>query len=105
MEVTSYLVFITRRMSQESEKDLSLLVCTGRSCRERQSEYILKRLGNDFCSLGEPANIEIAPTLCRGRCQEGPILVEHYDDKVQIEHTRSNPIKASKIFKHLLTQL
>ena len=63
MEVTSYLVFITRRMSQESEKDLSLLVCTGRSCRERQSEYILKRLGNDFCSLGEPANIEIAPTL------------------------------------------
>jgi NADH:ubiquinone oxidoreductase subunit E len=92
-------------MSQESEKELSLLVCTWRSCRERQSEYILKRLGNDLCSIKESIDIDISPTLCRGRCKEGPILVEHYDNEVQIEHTYSNPIKASKIFKHLLTQL
>lgn len=92
-------------MSQESKKELSLLVCTWRSCRERQSEYILKRLGNDFCSLGEPDSVDISSTLCRGRCQEGPILVEHYDDDTQIEHTYNNPIKASKIFKHLFAQL
>ena len=92
-------------MSQESEKELSLLVCTWRSCRERQSEYVLKRLQNDKWSISECMDIDISQTLCRGRCKEGPILVEHYDDRMQIEHTHINPIKASKIFKHLLTQL
>lgn len=73
-------------------------VCTGRKCRERQSEYILKRLKND--QIAYAADIDIEELSCQGNCQNAPIVC-HYSEDVRLEYTRMNPTKASNIYKHI----
>jgi NADH:ubiquinone oxidoreductase subunit E len=68
-------------------------ICTGRSCGERHSEYIQKRLEADreFYWYKEE-ELVIETCLCQGRCKEGPTVV--YNNDIQIYQ---NPVKASEI--------
>lgn len=68
-------------------------VCHGRKCQSRFSPYILTRLQKDSEFYGY-TNIELTSCLCRGRCEEGPVV--EFDGHIEI---RQNPIKASEILK------
>lgn len=73
------------------KKYMKIQVCRGKTCSERFSEYILKRLESDK-ELFHLDNIIIEACPCTGNCQKWPNIV--IDGK--IEHGM-NPIKASKI--------
>ncbi len=74
---------------------INVKICTGRSCSERHSEYIHKRLEADkeFYHYQED-EILIETCLCQGRCKEGPTVI--YGGDVQLYQ---NPVKASELLK------
>ncbi len=74
---------------------INIKICTGRSCSERHSEYIQKRLEADreFYHYNED-EVVIETCLCQWRCKEGPTVV--YGTDVQIYQ---NPVKASELLK------
>ena len=73
---------------------ITVKVCTGRSCSERNSKYIITRLewDKEFYSYGE--DVEIESCLCQGRCKEGPTVA--FGNDIQIYQ---NPVKASEILR------
>lgn len=69
---------------------MKIQVCTGKTCSERYSQYILTRLEKEK-SLFALDNLIVEACPCTGNCKDGPnILV---DGKLEIH---CNPIKASK---------
>jgi len=70
---------------------MKIKICMWKMCRERYSEYILKRIENDikFHSLEW---IVIEQTPCMWHCKEGPNVMF---DK-HLEH-HVDPLKASKM--------
>lgn len=75
-------------------------VCTGRSCSERHSKYILARIRADKAKFDKEDKIDIVECGCQGRCSEGPIF---YFDKELF--TRGNPVKASEVFLRKLAEM
>jgi NADH:ubiquinone oxidoreductase subunit E len=71
---------------------LTAAVCTGRSCSERMSSYILLRLQREFVNKENEAIITTC--LCQGKCAEGPTLTINGEIT-----TRHNPISASEELK------
>lgn len=69
-------------------------VCHGRSCIERFSPCIRKRLDGDVVFYSYPEEIVIENCLCQNRCKEGPVVSFEKDIHVGV-----NPIKASEILK------
>ena len=74
---------------------INIKICTGRSCSERHSEYIQKRLEADreFYHYSDD-EVLIETCLCQGRCKEGPSVV--YNNDIQIYQ---NPVKASELLR------
>lgn len=75
-------------------------VCTGRSCSERHSKYILARLRADKAKFDKDDKIAITECGCQGRCSEGPVF---YFEKELF--TRGNPVKASEVFLRKLAEM
>ncbi len=73
---------------------LTVRVCTGRSCSERYSSFIQKRLEGDreFYWYGD--DVEIESCMCQWRCKEWPTV--SYDNDL---HFGQNPVKASEILR------
>jgi NADH:ubiquinone oxidoreductase subunit E len=78
---------------------INLRVCTGRSCRERFSAYVVARLENDRTKFFPQEDIEIGTCLCRNRCEESPVI--ETDDGL---YTRMNPIAASQLMSRLVAE-
>lgn len=74
---------------------INVKICTGRSCSERQSQYIHKRLESDreFYSYKED-EVTIETCMCQWRCKEGPTVT--YNNDIQIWQ---NPVKASEFLR------
>lgn len=70
---------------------MKIQVCTGKTCRERYSEYILARLERDR-ELFWLDNLIVETCPCTGNCKDGPNML--IDGKVELH---CNPIKASKM--------
>jgi Thioredoxin-like [2Fe-2S] ferredoxin len=81
--------FYTRYMQAKTIK-----VCTGRSCSERFSSFVMSRLERDRDFYSYPEELVIESCLCQGRCKEGPTVV--FDNDVQVY---MNPIKASEMLR------
>lgn len=73
---------------------LTVRVCTGNSCSERNSKYIITRLewDKEFYGYGEDVHVESC--LCQGRCKEWPTV--SFDNDIQIYQ---NPVKSSDILR------
>lgn len=69
-------------------------ICSGKSCTERFSPFIKKRLEADKGFYGYPDELIIEDCLCQWRCKEWPTVV--YDNDVQVG---MNPIRASEILR------
>ncbi|GAB0175250.1 MAG: hypothetical protein HHAS10_11290 [Candidatus Altimarinota bacterium] len=69
-------------------------VCQGKSCSERFSSFIKKRLLADTAFYGYPDELVIEDCHCQNRCQEGPTVI--FDNDIQVG---MNPIKASEILR------
>lgn len=74
---------------------MKIQVCRWKTCSERYSEYILKRLESDK-EMFEIESLIVESCPCTGNCQKWPNVV--IDGKV--EHGM-NPVKASKIIMNL----
>ncbi len=74
---------------------IQVKVCGWRSCSERHSEYIKKRLEADieFYQYNE-TEVTIETCLCQWRCKEWPTVV--YGNDVQIYQ---NPVKSSEFLR------
>lgn len=74
---------------------INVKICTGRSCSERQSQYIKIRLDADreFYTYQEDEVI-IETCLCQGRCKEGPTVLYGNDMLLY-----QNPVKASELLR------
>ncbi|MDD5770102.1 MAG: (2Fe-2S) ferredoxin domain-containing protein [Candidatus Gracilibacteria bacterium] len=70
---------------------MKIQVCTGKSCKLKFSEYIIKRISQDKEKFNLH-NITLETCPCQGRCKEGPIVL--VDGKAEIY---SDPIKISKM--------
>lgn len=69
-------------------------VCTGKSCSEKFSKYILSRLESDKKFYNYSEKIEIKEHICMWKCKEWPNI------KINSEIFLSqNPIKSSEILK------
>ncbi len=78
---------------------LTVKICKWRSCTERFSPFIEKRLVADRDFYGYPEELIIEDCLCQGRCKEGPTVV--FDNDVQIY---MNPIKASEMLRRKVSE-
>ena len=67
-------------------------VCTGKSCGERHSKYIITRLQSDIAKFDKDGQFQVEACGCRGNCKESPVVLF---DKEML--TRMNPIKASEM--------
>lgn len=70
---------------------MKVKVCKGKTCSERFSQYIAKRLEND-AKFYDKDNIILEDCLCLWQCKDGPNIV--IDNKV---HNHVNPAKASEL--------
>lgn len=70
---------------------MKIQVCTWKSCKERFSEYIIKRLESDR-DFYNWKNTMIEPCMCTWKCKEWPCVI--FDSS---HETHMNPAKASKI--------
>jgi NADH:ubiquinone oxidoreductase subunit E len=74
---------------------INVKICTGRSCSERQSQYIATRLEADREFYGyRDDEVAIESCMCQGRCKEGPTVV--FGSDIQIWQ---NPVKASELLR------
>ncbi len=75
---------------------MKIQVCSGKSCSERFSEYIIDRLENDVKKF-ELEDMEVMKSPCMGNCQKWPNI------KIESERfEKMNPAKASELlFKKL----
>lgn len=72
---------------------MKVQICNWRSCREKQSLYIKKRLENDKHFYAWE-NIEIENGLCMWNCERAPnLLLEG------VRHEKMNPIKSSELLR------
>lgn len=73
---------------------ITVRVCGGRSCSERNSKYILTRLeaDNEFYGYGDDVSLESC--LCQWRCKEWPTV--SFGNDVQIYQ---NPVKSSELLR------
>lgn len=80
---------------------ITVKICKGRSCTERHSEYIEKRLiaDKDFYHYTDE-EVTIESCLCQGRCKEGPTVV--FSNDVQVGH---NPVRASEMLRKKVEEL
>jgi len=70
---------------------MKVQVCTGKTCREKFSNYILKRLENDKENF-KLDHLIIETCACQKKCEEAPIII--IDGKIEV---RMTGIKASKL--------
>lgn len=70
---------------------MKVQVCTGKSCSDRFSPYILKRIEWDK-AMYNLENLIVEACPCQWRCKEGPVVV--MDGTIEV---RMNGIKASKM--------
>jgi NADH:ubiquinone oxidoreductase subunit E len=73
---------------------ITVKVCTGRSCTERNSKYIINRLEGDTVFYGYGDDVAIEPCMCQGRCKEGPTVA--FGNDIQIYQ---NPVKTSELLR------
>mgnify|MGYP003834177999 CR=1 FL=1 len=66
-------------------------VCTGKTCSDRMSKYILDRLNREKEKADWGDNIQIEPCTCQGNCAIGPTVLF---DKEML--SGMNPVKASE---------
>lgn len=78
----------------------TIQVCTGKTCTERYSNYLLARLRSDKAKYDQDDQIGIETCACRGKCAEAPVFL--YEKEL---FTRANPIKASEVFLRKLAEL
>jgi NADH:ubiquinone oxidoreductase subunit E len=69
-------------------------ICSWKSCTERFSPFIKKRLDADTAFYWYPQAIILEDCLCQWRCKEWPTVV--FDNDIQVG---MNPIKASEILR------
>lgn len=74
---------------------VNVKICKGRSCSDRGSDYIEKRLiaDKDFYRYSED-DVAIETCSCQDKCKEWPIVI--FNNDVQTYH---NPVKASEMLK------
>nr|MDD3720280.1 (2Fe-2S) ferredoxin domain-containing protein [Candidatus Gracilibacteria bacterium] len=77
---------------------MKIQVCNGKICKERFSEYILKRLERDKEKF-ELDNVLVNSCACMGHCKEGPNVMF---DKHTEHHM--DPSKASKMMMDKINQ-
>jgi NADH:ubiquinone oxidoreductase subunit E len=70
---------------------MKIQVCTGKACREKFSNYILKRLENDKENF-KLDHLIVETCTCQKKCDEAPVVV--IDGKIEVKMTG---IKASKL--------
>lgn len=68
-------------------------VCTGKSCSERFSPYIMKRLLADKTKYDTENKSLIEECGCQGLCKNGPTVV--MDTAIV---SKMNPVKASNLY-------
>jgi len=69
-------------------------VCTGKSCTERFSPYILGRLLAEKAKYDKENKVVLEECGCQGRCKTGPVVV--VDGVIS---DRMDPVKASVLVK------
>ena len=69
---------------------MKVSVCSGRTCSERGSKYVVMRLRGDVTRLGYD-RVEIDECLCQGNCEKGPTVL--FDGTI---FPYMNPVKASE---------
>ena len=69
-------------------------VCSGKSCSERFSSFVKKRIEADRAFYSYPEELIIEECLCQWRCKEWPTVV--FDNDVQVG---MNPIRASEVLR------
>lgn len=74
---------------------INVKICKGRSCTDRWSEYIEKRLiaDREFYRYSDE-EVAIESCLCQDKCKEWPVVV--FNNDVQTHH---NPVKSSEMLK------
>ncbi|USN59002.1 MAG: (2Fe-2S) ferredoxin domain-containing protein [Candidatus Peribacteria bacterium] len=72
---------------------MKVQVCTGKTCKERFSQYILTRLQNDK-ELYDMHSVDVCECPCTGNCKIGPSVI--IDGNVE---THMNPAKASEMIR------
>ncbi len=80
---------------------LTIKVCKWRSCSERFSDFIEKRLISDtefYHFSDDIASIESC--LCQGRCKEWPVVV--FNNDVQVAH---NPVRSSEMMRKKVDEI
>lgn len=70
---------------------MKISVCSGKMCKSRFSEYILKRINSDIKKF-KLEHIITEECPCLGQCKNGPNVV--FDWKIE---NYQDPIKTSKI--------
>ncbi len=73
---------------------ITVSICKGRSCVDRGSEYIEKRLSADKDFYIYNDDVEVTACTCQGRCKEWPIVI--YGNDVQ---AYQNPVKSSEMLR------
>ncbi|MDD5377061.1 MAG: (2Fe-2S) ferredoxin domain-containing protein [Candidatus Gracilibacteria bacterium] len=68
-------------------------VCTGKSCANRFSPYILKRLLAEKAKYDTSDKTVIEECGCQGSCKTGPVIVMD-----TVISDRMDPIKASNLY-------
>lgn len=66
-------------------------VCTGKTCSDRMSKYILDRLNREKEKADWGNNIQIESCTCQGNCAIGPTVL--FDREML---SGMNPVKASE---------
>lgn len=77
---------------------MKVQVCTGKSCKEKFSNYIITRLRND-CKFYNWKNVEIVEETCMWECKKWPNI----KIKNQV-HNYVNPAKASELVSKTLVE-
>lgn len=78
---------------------MHIKVCTGKSCTNRFSPYILKRLLAEKAKYDTGNRSTVDECGCQGSCKTGPVVV--------IDNTlfdRMDPVKASNLYLERLKQ-
>ena len=70
---------------------MKIKVCTGKTCNDRFSEYIVTRLKNDKDRFNLD-NVIIEECLCTWKCSEWPNVVADWN-----HYNYMNPAKASNL--------
>ncbi len=77
---------------------MDIKVCTGKTCSEKFSKYIITRIKNDT-RFYKWKNVRVEESLCMGHCKKGPNI------KIEKEiHNYINPARASELIDKKISE-